>query len=49
MTITVLELINLLEAMPDNVDVVVPIPGGHADLFAVMYDPEHDVCMLMPE
>lgn len=50
MPITVLELINMLESMPDDVAVVLPIDGGgHADLFAAVYNAERDAVILLPE
>jgi hypothetical protein len=46
---TATELITLLERMPDDVDIVIPVNGGHADVLAVVYDPERDAVLLLAE
>lgn len=54
MSITVLELINLLEQMPDEAVVVTPIArgpgyGGHADVLTALYDRDLDAVVMLIE
>jgi hypothetical protein len=50
---TVNELINLLESMPADVEIVMPMPDftsdGHTDISAVSYDASRDAVILLPE
>lgn len=46
---TVLEMINLLEQMPDDATIVVPgEKGTHFAIVALMYDADLDAVLLMP-
>jgi len=48
MTITVLELIDLLEKFPDDAEVVMPDgKGGHVGVLAALYNDERDAVFLL--
>lgn len=50
MSLTVLELIDLLESMPDDATLVVPgEKGSHYGIIAAVYDSELDAVVLSPE
>lgn len=49
MTITVIEMINLLESMPDDAPVAISGALGQYGILSLVYDQDREAVILVPE